>query len=108
MVSFVEKMMGVMMEGMEGMMRHCQDAVGEVSESARMPSKMTEMMPRCLNIIMPRLTKERRAEFALKMARVLSEQGSAEMTDAESEVFLSELSAAIREGVQRSPGQSAQ
>jgi hypothetical protein len=42
------------------------------------------------------------------MARVLSEQGSAEMTDAESEVFLSELSAAIREGVQRSPGQSAQ
>lgn len=103
MVSLMEKMM----EGMEGMMRHCQGAVSEGSVLASMPSKMTEMMPRCLNIMMPVLPKEKRAEFALKMARALSEHGGAEMTDAESEVFLSELSAAIREGLQRSSGQSA-
>jgi hypothetical protein len=108
MAGFMEKMMGKMTEGMEGMMRHCQDAAGEGSVLASMPSKMTEMMPHCLNMMMPGLPKEKRAEFALNMARVLSQQGSAEMTDAESEVFLSELSATIRGGVQRSSGPSVE
>ena len=98
-MSLMEKMMGKMMEGMEGMMSsHCQ---GEAAKgSHKMPSMMTEMMPHCLQTMLPGLPSEQRKEFALRMIRVLGEQAARDMTAGERREFASQLEAAAREGIQ--------
>lgn len=104
-MSMMQKMMGKMMEGMEGMMSsHCQ---GESAEgSHKMPAMMIEMMPRCLQTMLPGLERQQRVEFALRMMRVLGEQAANGMTDVERQELTAQLEAAVRDGIQ--PGTSAQ
>jgi hypothetical protein len=41
---------------------------------------MMEMMPKCLGMMLPNMSKEKRVEFVLKMVTTLVEQGCAGMS----------------------------
>ena len=56
-----------------------------------MPNMMTEMMPHCLNIMLPGMPKEDRIDFVLNMVAILKEQGSAGMSDEERQDFIARV-----------------
>ena len=78
-----QKMMAEMMPKMtEG---------GEGADTPMMPQMMMEMMPQCLKIMLPRVAKEQRVDFALTMITDLMELGSAEMSEEETADFAAKV-----------------
>lgn len=66
---------------------------GDISGMSHM---MTEMMPYCLEMMLPNVTKEKRIDFVLNMVNTLVEKGSAGMSAEEKEDFLTELEKRIK------------
>ena len=56
-----------------------------------MPHIMADLMPKCLNTLLPKLSKEDRVEFALEMISILVDKGSVRMSEQEREDFVSQL-----------------
>ncbi len=57
----------------------------------RMPQIMAGLMPKCLETVLPKLSKEDRVEFALLMISILVEKGSVRMSEEEREEFVLQL-----------------
>jgi len=72
-------MMSKMMEG------------GEEKETSMMPLMMTEMMPQCLVMMLPKIPKEKKIDFVLKMVASLMEQGITGMSEEEKKDFVSKV-----------------
>ena len=84
------EMMPKMMMGEGGMMsKMMEDNKGE--GMAMMPNMMMEMMPNCLNIMLPKVPVEERTNFVLKMVGILVEQGSEGMSEDEKAAFVSKI-----------------
>lgn len=56
---------------------------------------MTEMMPKCLGMMLQKMPKEKRVEFVLKMVAALVEEGQAGMSDEEKKGFTSKVAEAV-------------
>lgn len=56
-----------------------------------MPNMMKEMMPHCLNMMLPNMPKEERINFVLNMMAILKEQGSTGMSDEERQDFVARI-----------------
>ena len=80
--------------GMMGMMSQMMGSAQQ-AESPMMPNMMTQMMPHCLNMMLPNVPKEERVEFVLDMVAKLIEQGSVGMTDEEKDEFMAKILAKI-------------
>jgi RNase adaptor protein for sRNA GlmZ degradation len=70
-MSMMDKAMGVMM--------------------GRMPKMMTRMMPHCLKIMLPKIAKEKRIEFVLKLVETGMQHGSVGMSEEEREDFVAKV-----------------
>ena len=70
---------GEMMEIMSKMMEGCT------------PDMMMDMMPHCFGMMLPKMSKEKRTEFVLKMVATLTQQGSSGMSDEEKKTFLGKV-----------------
>ena len=77
---------GGMMGAMPSMM-----AGGQGMGMPMMPHMMTEMMPQCLNMMLPGVPKEARVDFVLNMIATLMEQGSAGMSEEERAEFVARV-----------------
>ena len=92
---------GSMMEMMSGMIggRPQAENADEASaspeqsqmEGLMMPNMMKEMMPHCLDMMLPNMPKEERIDFVLNMIDVLKEQGSTGMSDEERQDFVARI-----------------
>jgi hypothetical protein len=88
-------MMGMMGEGekgggMMGMMSQMMSG-GQGKGAPMMPRMMTQMMPHCLNMMLPGVPKEERVDFVLNMITTLMEQGSAGMSEEEKSEFVAKI-----------------
>ena len=95
-INFMEMMPRMMMGGDEsagGMMGMMSQMMGSGKEKGMpiMPNMMTQMMPHCLNMMLPNVPKEERVEFVLDMVAKLIEQGSVGMTDEEKDEFMARI-----------------
>lgn len=96
MMDMMPKMMMAMMGGGEGqggpmgMMSKMMEG-GEKKEAPMMPHMMMEMMPRCLEMMLPNMPKEKRIDFVLKMVTILMEQGSMGMSEEEKKDFMAKI-----------------
>jgi len=97
MMEMMPKMMMTMMGGnggeggMMGMMSKMMGA-GEGTAMPTMPATMMEMMlPQCLKMFLPKMTKEKRTDFALNVVSVLIEQGSSGLSEQEKKDFISKM-----------------
>ena len=52
-------------------MEEMKNGFGKEREMRMMPQMMKKMMPHCLEMVLPKLSKEDRNDFVLKMASVL-------------------------------------
>ena len=77
---------GAMMEMMSKMMGGCKEG-----EMPMMPQMMVEMMPKCLKMMLPSISKEKRIDFILEMVATLMEQGSVGMSDEEKKDFTAKV-----------------
>jgi len=96
MMEMMPKMMMSMMGGSEGeggMMGMMSKVMGsdKEMEMPMMPQMMTEMMPQCLKMMLPRIPKEKRIDFVLKMITTLMEQGCVGMSEEEKEDFVAKV-----------------
>ena len=98
-INFMEMMPRMMMDmmggdesagGMMGMMSQMMGS-GQEKGMPIMPNMMTQMMPHCLNMMLPNVPKEERVEFVLDMVAKLIEQGSVGMTDEEKDEFMARI-----------------
>lgn len=95
----MEEMMPKMMEGMMGEgecgkmmeMMTKMKGKGQEGEMSMMPQMMTEMMPHCLEMMVPKVPKEKRIDFVLKMVNTLIEQGSTGMSAEEKKDFVAKV-----------------
>ncbi|GJM14783.1 MAG: hypothetical protein DHS20C13_01100 [Thermodesulfobacteriota bacterium] len=62
----------------------------------RMPQIMASLMPKCLDTLLPKLSKEDRVEFALEMISILVDKGSVRMSEEEREEFVLQLVEQVR------------
>jgi hypothetical protein len=77
--------------GMMGMMSKMMGG-GEGTAMPMMPGMMMEMMmPQCIKIFLPRMTKEKRTDFALNIISTLVEHGSSGLSDEERKDFVSKI-----------------
>ncbi len=84
-------MMGMMGEGEESCCMP-EMAAGEQGQGmSGMPQMMMHMMPHCLQMMLPRVAKERRKEFVLHMVATLMEQGCADMSEEEKQDFVAQV-----------------
>jgi len=98
-INFMEMMPRMMMgimggdESSGGMMGMMSQMMGSGQEKGMpiMPNTMTQMMPHCLNMMLPNVPKEERVEFVLDMVAKLIEQGSVGMTDEEKDEFIARI-----------------
>jgi len=98
MMDMMPKMMMSMMgggEGQGGMMSKMMEG-GKEKEMSMMPLMMTEMMPNCLVMMLPKMPKEKKIEFVLKMVASLMEQGIAGMSEEEKKDFVSKVSNKVK------------
>ena len=92
MMEMMPKMMMGMMGGGEGkggmppMMSKMMGG-GEDGQAPMMPEMMMHMMPHCLEFMLPKLEKEKRADFVLRLVQVGAKQGCAEMSEEEKADF---------------------
>ena len=70
---------GDMMEMMSNIMEGCT------------PDMMMETMPHCLGMMLPKMPKDKRMEFVMKMVTTLTEQGCVGMPDEEKKTFLGKV-----------------
>lgn len=97
MMEMMPKMMMNMMGGNDGeggMMGMMSKMMGgsEGSSMPMMPATMMEMMmPQCIKMFLPKMTKEKRIDFALKMVSTIVEQGSSGLSKKEKEDFVSKI-----------------
>jgi hypothetical protein len=84
--------------GMMGMMSRMMGG-GEGKETTMMPRMMMEMMPICIEMMLPSMPKEKRVNFVMKMAAILREQGSVGMSDEEKKEFVTEIKSVFFDGV---------
>lgn len=80
------QMMSRMMEGMMRKMSTAGVGQGEAG-MPMMPQMMIEMMPKCLEMLLPRVPKEKRTDFVSTMVATLMEQGCAGMSGEEKRDF---------------------
>jgi len=90
------EMMPKMMMGMMGGGEKCGGMMGMMSGGQRkgtpmMPRMMTQMMPHCLNMMLPGVPREERVDFVLNMMTTLMEQGSAGMSEEEKSEFVAKI-----------------
>jgi hypothetical protein len=52
---------------------------------------MMQMMPHCLNMMLPGVPREERVDFVLNMITTLMEQGSAGMSEEEKSEFVAKI-----------------
>jgi len=76
--------------GMMGMMSQMMSG-GQGKGMPMMPRMMTQMMPQCLNMMLPGVPKEERVDFVLNMITTLMEQGSAGMSEEEKSEFVAKI-----------------
>lgn len=62
----------------------------------RMPLIMADLMPKCLETLLPGLSKENRVIFVLRMISILIDKGSVRMSDAEREEFIMQVIDQVR------------
>lgn len=89
MMEMMPKMMMSMMgvgESKDGMME-MMSKMKKGGKEMEMPMMM-EMMPRCINIMLPKMPKEKRIDYVLKMVTTLMEQGSVGMSVEEKKDFV--------------------
>jgi len=95
MMEMMPKMMMGMMGGSEGgggmMGMMSQMMGGQGTGVTMMPHMMTQMMPNCLNAMLPSLPKEERVGFVLNMITTLMEQGSVGMSEEEKNEFIAKI-----------------
>ncbi len=80
-------------DGNEGMMGMMSGMMGG-QKGEWMPSMvnmMEQMMPHCLSMMLPKMPKETRADFALKLVKSLLDNGTIEMTEDEKKAFKQNL-----------------
>ncbi|HEB36652.1 hypothetical protein LCGC14_1226100 [marine sediment metagenome] len=96
----MEEMMPKMMEGvnmMEMMPKMMMNMMGGgEGPGGMMPLMMTEMMPLCLVMMLPKMPKENKIEFVLKMVTSLMEQGGAGMSEEEKKGFVSKVTDKVK------------
>ncbi len=96
----MEEMMPKMMEGvnmMEMMPKMMMNMMGGGEGlGGMMPLMMTEMMPLCLVMMLPKMPKENKIEFVLKMVTSLMEQGGAGMSEEEKKGFVSKVTDKVK------------
>jgi hypothetical protein len=56
-----------------------------------MPQMMMEMMPHCLTMMLPHLSKDTRKAFTLQMVATLMEQSCADMSEEEKQQFVAQV-----------------
>jgi len=101
MMDMMPKMMMKMMGGgdseggMTGMMSTMMGG-GHGREMPMMHQMMTEMMPRCLVMMLPNMPQEKRIDFVLKMVTSLVEQCSVGMSNEEKEDFAAKVVERVR------------
>jgi hypothetical protein len=96
MMEMMPKMMMGMMGGgekgggMMGMMSQMMSG-GQRKGTPMMPHMMTQIMPQCLNMMLPGVPQEERVDFVLNMITTLMEQGSAGMSEEEKSEFVAKI-----------------
>ena len=60
------------------------------------PEMMTVMMPHCFGMILPKISKEERGDFVLKMVGTLVEQGCAGLSTEEKNELLAKVRDAVK------------
>jgi len=102
MMEMMPKMMMSMMGGNGGeggMMGMMSQMTGRGEETAMplMPGMMMEiMMPQCIKMFLPRMTKEKRTDFAINIASTVVEQGSSGLSEEEKRDFISKIIDRVR------------
>jgi hypothetical protein len=81
--------------GMMGMMSKMMGG-GVEKETTMMPQMMTEMMPKCLEMLLPTIPKERRVDFVMKMVAILMEKGCVGMSDEEKRDFVAQVGEKVK------------
>ncbi|MFC2058749.1 hypothetical protein ACFLTS_03780 [Chloroflexota bacterium] len=91
-----QMMMGMMGGGGEkgsdkmGMMSRMMGGRQETS-AGMMPNMMINMMPKCLDMMIPSIGKQERCDFVLDMVTTLVERGSEGMSDEEKKDFVARI-----------------
>ena len=96
MMEMMPKMMMKMMGEGGGMGMMSGKAGGEGIGMPMMGGMMMQMMPMCLSMMLPRLPKEKRGEFALTLVSTVIERASGDMSEPERAEFLSKIAAQAR------------
>ena len=95
MMDMMPRMMMGMMGGEHGEccteMMATMTGGGEGMETSGMPQMMMEMMPHCLTMMLPRLSKDKRKAFTLHMVDTLMEQSCADMPEEEKQQFVTQV-----------------
>lgn len=66
------------------------------SSRGRMPQIMASLMPKCLETLLPKLSKKDRVGLALEMISILVDKGSVRMSEEEREEFVLQLVEQVR------------
>lgn len=102
MMDMMPKMMMTMMGGGKGecgpmeMMSRMKES-GKEKEASMMPRMMIEMMPKCVEMVLPNLPAEEKVDFVLRMVASLVEQGSAGLSEDEKKDFVSRVMNKVKE-----------
>jgi hypothetical protein len=97
MMDMMPKMMMSMMGGNGGeggMMGMMSQMMGRGEETAMplMPGMMMEiMMPQCIKMVLPKMTKKKRIDFAMNIVSTLVEHGSSGLSEEEKRDFVSRI-----------------
>ncbi len=75
-------MMGMMSKMMGG---------GKEAETPMMPQMMMEMMPKCLSMIIPKIPKEKRSDYALELVATIIEKASEGLSEEEKVEFVAKV-----------------
>ncbi len=89
----MEEMMPKMMEGVN-MMEMMPKMMMSMMEM--MPQMVTEMMHMCLVMMLPKMPKDSKIDFVLKMVASLMEQGIAGMSEEEKKDFVSKVTDKVK------------
>lgn len=93
MKGFMPKMMSFMMPMMPEMMSTCQSNMPEMMDSCpaelkeQMAGCMKQMMPHCVDHILPAMTAEDKPKFALEMIKTFTDKASEGMSEAQKQGF---------------------
>jgi hypothetical protein len=82
-------------QGMMGMMSRMMGSSKEGEAPTMMPQMMEEMMPRCIEIMLPHLPEEAKVSFVLKMVEIMMEKASEGMSDEKKEAFVAQVTEKI-------------